>query len=93
MSKADDIRRTFADPAVKARVAEQHAAEQEAIARTRTREVRKLTAKAAAGRAEVDEVTLDALADEIAGLIKLNRQANAAIIREMLPAYVASLAK
>jgi len=91
VSKADEIRRAFADPAVKARLAQEHARAR--VARSRTRDVRNLAAKAAGGRSEVDETTLDALADEIAGLITLDRHTNAAIIREMLAPYVASLAK
>lgn len=93
MSKADAIRQAWADPAVKASADQGAADERERAARKASRKIRSLTAKAAGGRAEVDELTLGALAVEIAKLITLDPQANAAVIRELLPPYIASLAR
>jgi len=38
----------------------------------------------------MEEPALDELATRIAALVTLDQQANAALIREMLPAYLAS---
>ena len=37
----------------------------------------------------MDELAMDALATRIAALVSLDPQANAALIREMLPSYLA----
>ncbi len=88
-SRADLARQAYADPAVKARIDQDAAADRQQAASANVRKLRKLTAGADPG---MDELAMDALAARIAGLVTLDPQANAALIREMLPAYLASRA-
>ncbi len=88
-SRADLARQAYADPAVKARIDQDAAADRQRAASANVRKLRKLTAGADPG---MDELAMDALAARIAGLVTLDPQANAALIREMLPAYLASRA-
>jgi hypothetical protein len=84
----------FSDPAVNAKREQDAAREREAIAKRAVRDLRKITAKALG--AELDDAALAALADKIArslGGFTIDRTVPVAIIREMLPAYLASLAE
>ena len=88
-SRADAIRQAYANPAVKASIDQEATAQRQQAASANVKKLRKLTADANPG---MDELALDALATRIAGLITLDPPANAALIREMLPAYLASRA-
>lgn len=85
-TRADLIRQTWADPAVKARTDQDAAAQRQKTVSVNVRKLRALTAAADAG---MDELAMDALATRIAALVSLDPQANAALIREMLPSYLA----
>jgi hypothetical protein len=92
-SKVEGYQAMYNDPAAIARMGQDADREREATAKRAVRDLRKITAKASG--AESDEAALTALADEIARLLgfRVNRTAPVAIIREMLPAYLASLAE
>jgi hypothetical protein len=87
LSRADAIRQAYANPAVKASIDQEAAAQRKRAASANTRKLRALTADAGP---DMDELALDALAARIAALITIDPQTNSALIREMLPAYLAS---
>lgn len=86
-------RAMYRDPAAPAQTALDAAAEREAAARRAVKDLRKITAKTSG--AEPDDAALTALAGEIARLLgfRVERAVPEAVIREMLPAYLASLAE
>ncbi len=89
MSKADRVRKAWADPATKADVDQQAAARRAASAGKIAGKIRRTVADALKDRTEIDEMTLEILAVQLAALVSLDPGDNAALMHELLPAYVA----
>ena len=86
MSKADDIRRAVRQPGYDQSAAQQR----DQAGRAVVKRVRKVTADAVSASAgNMDELATEALVSNLVALISLEPGTNAAIIREMLPAYLA----
>lgn len=89
MSKADDIRRAHATSAGKSRIEQESAAYRDRTARQVAKRVRTLVAESVHDEGEPDELALETLAAKIAAMVNLDPANNRALIRELLPAYVA----
>jgi hypothetical protein len=88
MSKADAIRQHLAQPHVKAKLDQDASATIDHAAGAVTRKVRRLVADATE-TGELDELAMEVLVAKLVALISLDPASNAALIRELLPAYVA----
>jgi hypothetical protein len=89
MSKADDIRRAHATPAARSRIEQESAAHRDQAARRIAGRLRALVAESTDGLDELDELTLETLAAKTAAMVSLDPAGNRALMRELLPAYVA----
>jgi hypothetical protein len=89
MSKADDTRRAHAAPAGKARIDQESAAHRDKAARQAARRLRALVAESVRGEGELDDMAMEALTAKVAALVSLDPANNRALMRELLPAYVA----
>ena len=89
MSKADDIRQAYAVPANRARIDQDSAGDRNRADRQVTKKVRALVAESARDLSELDELALEALAAKMASMVNLDPANNTALMRELLPAYVA----
>jgi hypothetical protein len=89
VSRADDIRRAHGTPAGKSRIEQESAAYRDRTARQVAKRLRALVAESAGGDGELDELGLETLAAKVAALVALDPANNRALMRELLPAYVA----
>jgi hypothetical protein len=89
MSKADDIRRAHATPAARSRIEQESAAHRDQAARRAGKRIRALVAESVRDLDELDDLTLETLAAKTAALVSLDPANNRALMRELLPAYVA----